>query len=170
MQSWGSFATSGLRFSSAVVTKPHPTHALPVRGMTDLQAWATMKLVNLERNQSDVQVWQKMTKRRKFDKHKKKNYFRSLPYTQSSRLWDEMDIYNLAILTVQALPQHFDPALKFFLYFLFVKQFLNFPLHMRRTFFFPRCAVTGSIQLHNRITSTKNTIIFICKKIQPFLS
>lgn len=72
MQSWGSFATSGLRFSSAIVTKPHPTHALPVRWMTDLQAWATMKLANLERNQSDVQVWQKMTKRREFDKHKKK--------------------------------------------------------------------------------------------------
>ena len=81
-----------------------------------------------------------------------------------------MDIYNLAILTVQALPQHFDPALKFFLYFLFVKQFLNFPLHMRRTFFFPPCAVTGSIQLYNRITNTKNMIIFICKKIQSFLS
>ena len=81
-----------------------------------------------------------------------------------------MDIYNLTILTVQALPQHFDPALKFFLYFLFVKQFLNFPLHMRRTFFFPPCAVTGSIQLYNRITNTKNMIIFICKKIQSFLS
>lgn len=81
-----------------------------------------------------------------------------------------MDIYNLAILTVQALPQHFDPALKFFLYFLFVKQFLNFPLHMRRTFFFPPCAVTGSIQLYNRITNAKNMIIFICKKIQSFLS
>lgn len=82
-----------------------------------------------------------------------------------------MDIYNLTILTVQALPQHFDPALKFFLYFLFVKQFLNFPLHMRRTFFFPPCAVTGSIQLYNRITNTKNMTIFICKKkIQSFLS
>lgn len=81
-----------------------------------------------------------------------------------------MDIYNLTILTVQALPQHFVPALKFFLYFLFVKQFLNFPLHMRRTFFFPPCAVTGSIQLYNRITNTKNMIIFICKKIQSFLS
>lgn len=46
MQSWGSFTTSDPRFSSAIVTKPHSTHALPVRGMTDLPAWATMKLAN----------------------------------------------------------------------------------------------------------------------------
>ena len=108
-----------------------------------------------------------MTKRRKFDKQKKKPFpvfvrvAPSLPilsrktYIHPSRLQDEMDIYNLTVLTVQGLPQHFDLALKFFLYLVFVKQFLNFPSHMRRTFYFPPCAVTGSKQLHNRITSTK---------------
>lgn len=63
-------------------------------------------------------------------------------------------------LTVQALPQHLEPALKFLLYLLLDEQLRNFPLHKRSTLIRFLWAAIGWNE-HNSVTATNNTTSFI---------